>query len=56
MVVHWTTMALTGNKLLGQDFGKGAQETATTSKEGRRRVMKEVTKIIRMLGLYRSSN
>ncbi len=24
MVVYWTTMALTGNELLGQDFGEGA--------------------------------
>ncbi len=31
-------MALTGNELLGQDFGEGARETATTSKEGSRRV------------------
>ena len=38
MVVYWTTMALTGNELLGQDFGEGAWETATTSKEGSRRV------------------
>ncbi len=38
MVVYWTTMALTGNGELGFDSGEGAGETATTSKEGSRRV------------------
>ena len=38
MVVYWTTMAVTGNEELGFDFGEGAWETATTSKEGSRRV------------------
>ncbi len=38
MVVYWTTMALTGNGELGFDSGEGAWETATTSKEGSRRV------------------
>ena len=38
MVVYWTTMALTGNGGLGFDSGEGALETATTSKEGSRRV------------------
>ena len=38
MVVYWTTMALTGNGGLGFDSGEGAWETATTSKEGSRRV------------------
>ena len=32
------TMALTGNGELGFDSGEGALETATTSKEGSRRV------------------
>ena len=38
MVVYWTTMAFTGNGELGFDSGEGAWETATTSKEGSRRV------------------
>ena len=38
MVVYWTTMAVTGNEEFGFDFGEGALETATTSKEGSRRV------------------
>jgi len=38
MVVYWTTMAFTGNGGLGFDSGEGAWETATTSKEGSRRV------------------
>ena len=38
MVVYWTTIALTGNGELGFDSGEGAWETATTSKEGSRRV------------------
>ena len=38
MVVYWTTMAITGNGELGFDSGEGAWETATTSKEGSRRV------------------
>ena len=38
MVVYWTTMAVTGNEEFGFDFGEGAWETATTSKEGSRRV------------------
>ena len=38
MVVYWTTMAVTGNGELGFDSGEGAWETATTSKEGSRRV------------------
>ncbi len=37
-VVYWTTVALTGNGELGFDSGEGAWETATTSKEGSRRV------------------
>ena len=37
-VVYWTTVALTGNGGLGFDSGEGAWETATTSKEGSRRV------------------
>ena len=32
------TVALTGNGELGFDSGEGARETATTSKEGSRRV------------------
>ena len=38
MVRYWLTMALTGNGELGFDSGEGAWETATTSKEGSRRV------------------
>ena len=38
MVGYWPTMALTGNGKLGFDSGEGAWETATTSKEGSRRV------------------
>ena len=38
MVGYWPTMALTGNGELGFDSGEGAWETATTSKEGSRRV------------------
>ena len=38
MVVYWTTMAVTGNGELGFGSGEGAWETATTSKEGSRRV------------------
>ncbi len=38
MAVYWTAMALTGNGELGFDSGEGAWETATTSKEGSRRV------------------
>ena len=38
MVVYWTTMAVTGNEEFGFDFGEGAWEMATTSKEGSRRV------------------
>ena len=38
MVGYWPTMALTGNGELGFDSGEGALETATTSKEGSRRV------------------
>ena len=38
MVVYWTTMAITGNGELGFGSGEGAWETATTSKEGSRRV------------------
>ena len=38
MVGYWPTMALTGNGELGFDSGEGARETATTSKEGSRRV------------------
>ena len=37
-VVYWTTVAMTGNGELGFDSGEGARETATTSKEGSRRV------------------
>ena len=37
-VVYWTTEALTGNRELGFYSGEGAWETATTSKEGSRRV------------------
>ena len=37
-VVYWTTVALTGNGVLGYDSGEGARETATTSKEDSRRV------------------
>ena len=35
-VVYWTTVAMTGNGVLGYDSGEGARETATTSKEGSR--------------------
>jgi hypothetical protein len=38
MVGYGPTMALTGNGELGFDSGEGALETATTSKEGSRRV------------------
>ncbi|CAH0522554.1 unnamed protein product [Peronospora belbahrii] len=38
MVGYGPTMALTGNGELGFDFEEGALETATTSKEGSRRV------------------
>ena len=38
MVGYWPTMAVTGNGELGFDSGEGAWETATTSKEGSRRV------------------
>ena len=38
MVRYWLTMALTGNGEFGFDSGEGAWETATTSKEGSRRV------------------
>jgi hypothetical protein len=38
MVRYWLTMAVTGNGELGFDSGEGALETATTSKEGSRRV------------------
>jgi hypothetical protein len=37
-VGYWPTVALTGNGVLGYDSGEGARETATTSKEGSRRV------------------
>ncbi len=37
-VGYWPTEALTGNGELGFDSGEGARETATTSKEGSRRV------------------
>jgi hypothetical protein len=36
-VGYWPTVAMTGNGELGFDFGEGAWETATTSKEGSRR-------------------
>ena len=36
--MYWTTEALTGNRELGCCSGEGAWETATTSKEGSRRV------------------
>ena len=36
--MYWTIEALTGNRELGFCFGEGACETATTSKEGSRRV------------------
>ena len=35
-VMSWITVAMTGNGGLGFDFGEGALETATTSKEGSR--------------------
>ena len=38
MVVYGPTMAVTGNEEFGFDFGEGAREMATTSKEGSRRV------------------
>ena len=38
IVRYWRTMALTGNGESGFDSGEGAWETATTSKEGSRRV------------------
>ena len=38
MVAYWPTMAVTGNRELGIDSREGAKETATTSKEGSRRV------------------
>ena len=38
MVGYWLTMAMTGNGGLGFDSGEEAWETATTSKEGSRRV------------------
>jgi hypothetical protein len=38
MLVYWTNMAYTGDGGLGSDSGEGAWETATTSKEGSRRV------------------
>ena len=37
-VEYWSTVALTGDGELGFDSGEGARETATTSKEGSRRV------------------
>ena len=37
-VGYWLTVALTGNGGLGFDSGEGARATATTSKEGSRRV------------------
>jgi hypothetical protein len=37
-VGYWPTVALTGDGELGFDSGEGARETATTSKEGSRRV------------------
>ena len=37
-VGYWPTVAMTGNGELGFDSGEGARETATTSKEGSRRV------------------
>lgn len=37
MAVYRTVMPLTGNEESGFDFGEGAWETATTSKEGSRR-------------------
>ena len=37
MVGYWPTLAMTGNGELGFDSGEGAQEMATTSKEGSRR-------------------
>ena len=37
-IVYWTILAITGNGELGFDSGEGAWETATTSKEGSRRV------------------
>ena len=38
MVGYWPTMAVTGDRELGFDSGDGAWETATTSKEGSKRV------------------
>ena len=37
-VGYWPTVALTGNGVLGYDSGEEARVTATTSKEGSRRV------------------
>ena len=37
-VGYWLTVAMTGNGGLGFDSGEEARETATTSKEGSRRV------------------
>ena len=37
-VGYWPTVPMTGNGELGFDSGEGARETATTSKEGSRRV------------------
>ena len=37
MVGYWPTLAVTGNGELGFDSGEGAQDIATTSKEGSRR-------------------
>ncbi len=37
-VGYWPTLPVTGNGELGFDSGEGAWETATTSKEGSRRV------------------
>ena len=36
--MYWITMSIMGNGELGSDSGEGAWETATTSKEGSRRV------------------
>jgi len=36
MVGYWPTMVTMGNGELGFDFGEGAQETTTTSKESSR--------------------
>jgi hypothetical protein len=37
-VGYWPTVSITGDRELGFDSGEGAFETATTSKEGSRRV------------------